>query len=110
MHTEIKPIQSDKFTLSKCKQVESKAKMNIEEWLHERGIQTPLENITELYLVRSGLSHIPDDIDRMHNLTQLVLRKNRFKRLPDSICALSNLEVLDVRDNQLTELPEKMVI
>ena len=73
--------------------------MVIEEWLHEYGIQTPLEQRTELYLVRAGLSYLPDHVDRLHKLAQLILTKNRLSRLLLSICALSNLEVLDVRDN-----------
>ena len=73
---------------------------------YARDRDPPLNEITELYLVKSGLSYIPEDIDRLSNLTHVVLWKNRLKHLPDSICNLHQLEVLDVRDNQLSKLPD----
>ena len=48
MHKQKEPIQSDEFTLIKKEHTDSKGNMNIEEWLYERGVHTPLERITKL--------------------------------------------------------------
>ena len=105
MHKHREPTQSEEY-LSNEENWDSKTQMTVEPWLRAQGIKTPLDKITELYLAKSKLSYIPQDIDRLPNLTHLLLWKNRLKHLPDSICNLSKLEVLIFRDNALLELSE----
>ena len=46
-------------------QSQIKQQMQIEPWLRAQGIEESLDNITEIYLPKSGLSYISEDIDRL---------------------------------------------
>jgi len=60
-----------------------------------------LENLEKLYLMRSGLSVLTKDINKLKNLKCLILLNNNIQELPN-IDKLTKLESVDISSNRLT--------
>ncbi|MFX1239158.1 MAG: hypothetical protein ACFE8P_15760, partial [Promethearchaeota archaeon] len=64
--------------------------------------------IVELNLISSGLTALPESIEKLSSLKIINLKGNSLSNLPDSIGNLKALELLDLSSNRLTSLPDTL--
>ena len=65
-----------------------------------------LIHLTELYLCRNELTHVPSEIGHLINLKTLDLSYNGLTSVPADIGNLTNLTILALNSNDLTSIPE----
>lgn len=67
-----------------------------------------LSSLKIIDICNTGLSSIPEIINKFTNLSELNLGYNNIFFLPEEICSLKNLSRLIINNNHLTNLPENI--
>lgn len=67
-----------------------------------------LSSLKTIDICNTGLSSIPEIINKFTNLSELNLGYNNIFFLPEEICSLKNLSKLIINNNHLTNLPENI--
>ena len=67
-----------------------------------------LQNLTDIDIASSELSHLPESICRLAKLKKLSLYFNEIDKLSDNLGDLGALELLDVSQNELQTLPKSI--
>lgn len=67
-----------------------------------------LTKLTQLTLIGSNITSIPEEIGQLSNLTKLELHNNNIASIPETIGNLSNLDYLTLSNNKLDVLPNSM--
>jgi len=63
-------------------------------------------NLEELIIIKSHLSKIPENIEKLNKLRRLWLCVNDITTLPNTINKLSNLEELELKKTKIIKLPK----
>jgi Leucine-rich repeat (LRR) protein len=68
-----------------------------------------LKNLEELYIERSGIEDLPDELSEISSLKILSLcNLQLLNRLPEVVFKLENLEMLDLAQSPIRELPARL--
>ncbi|VDN10345.1 unnamed protein product [Dibothriocephalus latus] len=67
-----------------------------------------LKQLNFLEISRSGISTLPDDIQKLGDLTKLSLKHNALTEIPVGLGNVNNLRFLDLSFNHISNLPENI--
>ena len=65
-------------------------------------------NLSQLFVHKNQLPHLPKEIKNLRNLTWLTVGENQLTYLPEELGDLVNLVVLGAGKNQISELPKEI--
>ena len=68
-----------------------------------------MTNLKELFLMRNGITELPENIGKLHNLNSLDVSYNPIQKLPSQMGQLSNLQTFDASFCLLHTIPTEMV-
>ncbi len=90
------------FRLKKLKELTF---VNLPLWKQLASNINNLEQLEELYIIRTGLTKLPESIGQLKKLRKLHLKQNQINSLPNGFGQLNQLEELIISQHQTISIP-----